>query len=174
MQSLGVGNSGLKTYLHSGFCQDVAVWLSGNKIKIPPGLWAIVPPKPWRPQRAVAGVGWGLRGVCGVRGGHQHGLDSLKTFLRLQTWLQIEHILAYLLAVCMAPTGCVTLGKPLNQFGPHDILLYPRELDQLINKVLQLYVQSPKCTSHLSSVHKPTPHHPFKVQLKAVATFFFF
>ena len=86
----------------------------------------------------VAGVHRGFCGVCGVKGGRQHGLDSLKTFLRLQTWLQIEHILAYLLDVCMVPTGCVTLGKPLNQFGPHDILLYSRELDELIPMVIQL------------------------------------
>lgn len=32
----------------------------------------------------------------------------------------------------MAPTGCVTLEKPLNQPAPHDALLHPRKLDEII------------------------------------------
>lgn len=74
------------TSLHFGFCQDVAVLLSGNKIPRSVGQCASGAME--ATERWVGGVCRRLCGVCGARGGYQHRLDSLKTFLRLQPQLQ--------------------------------------------------------------------------------------
>ena len=55
-----------------------------------------------------------------------------------------------------SPTGCVIGGRFLNQFGPHDVALCPRELDEMISEIL-----SPKPASHPSNVHKPIQPSPF-------------
>lgn len=91
---LGAGKGGLKASLHLGFCQDVAVLLMGNKIKTPPRcVGQCVSGALGVGKRWVVGAYSRLRGMCGRRGGCQLGLDSLKTFLRLGTQLQIEKFL---------------------------------------------------------------------------------
>ena len=75
---------------------------------------------------------------CGVEEGVASWAGLPETFLRLGTQLQIEKLLAYLLAVCTASTGSVTSGRLLNQFGPRDVPLNPRELDKMISEVLPL------------------------------------
>ena len=91
---LGFQKGELKTSLHLGFRQDVAVFLSGNKIKMPPRCMGQCVSEALRlGERWVIGASDRLHGVCSRQGGCQRGLDSRKTFLRLGTQLQIEKFL---------------------------------------------------------------------------------
>lgn len=132
------------TSFQLGFHQDEDVLLNGNIVKTPPrSVGPCASGAQEMGERWIAGVCGGLHGVCGGRKADQFGLDSRKRFLRLGTQLQIGKHLVYLLAVCMAPTGCVTLGGYL-KFGLHDVPSYPKESDKMASEVLQLCVQSSK------------------------------
>ena len=91
---LGFRKGELKTSFHLGFRQDVAILLSGNKIKMPPRcVGQCVSEALGVGERWVVGTSSRLHGVCSRQGGCQLGLDSLKTFLKLGTQLHIEKFL---------------------------------------------------------------------------------